>query len=72
MRDASECTVQDVLHDKHPPPTPVNTPALVTTSAEPLEVYPVHVDPLTGDVIRTAALHMEGSAGPSGVDAAGH
>jgi len=31
--------------------------------------HPILFDSITADVIRTSALHTEGSAGPSGVDA---
>lgn len=64
-------TVRDVLKSKHPPGVGVADSALVSLS----DGYPIHHSVLfarlTGATIRSAALRTEGSAGPSGVDAAG-
>ena len=43
----------------------------MTTTHDPPEVHAVLFDSLTGQSIRNAALRTQGSAGPSGVDAAG-
>ena len=64
-------TVLDVLRAKHPPAADVHQEALITTTNEPPEVHPVLFDCLTSQSIRNAALRTQGSAGPSGVDAAG-
>ena len=37
----------------------------------PTKILPVFFDGITGATIRSAALHLSGSAGPSGLDAAG-
>ena len=64
-------TVLDVLCEKHPSSAAVDPEALIGNSTSPYEVHPVLFDQITGDVVRQAALRTEGSAGPSGVDAAG-
>ena len=43
----------------------------MTTSDEPVESHPVLFECLTGLAIRSAALRTQGTAGPSGIDAAG-
>ena len=65
-------TVRDVLNDKHPSARPVEPEALLTlddVTSQP--VHPVFFDQITGDAIRSSALRTQGSAGPSGIDAAG-
>ena len=67
-----EETVRDLLRAKHPAPREVQVEALICSESltEP-DVHPVLFDNITGDTIRAAALRAKGSAGPSGVDAAG-
>ena len=67
----SERTVRDVLNEKHPTKRPASRDALVTTTEQPPEVHPVLFESLTAASIRSAALRTAGSAGPSGIDAAG-
>ena len=69
--DGQDRTVLDILREKHPLAGEIDTAALVTTAHEPPEVHAVLFDRLTGLSIRNAALRTQGSAGPSGVDAAG-
>ena len=64
-------TVREVLRDKHPTARDASTDALPTTSALPPQIHPVLFDSLTANAIRAAALRTHGSAGPSGIDAAG-
>ena len=64
-------TVLDVLREKHPSSAAVDPEALIGNNTSPYEVHPVLFDQITGDAVRQAALRTEGSAGPSGVDAAG-
>lgn len=68
---SADQTVRDVLRDKHPPKRMVSPEALITTHELPPEVHPVLFESLTGASIRSAALRTSGSAGPSGLDAAG-
>ena len=55
----------------HPEPHQIQPEALVSSTADPPEVHPVLFEQLTGQSIRNAALTTQGSAGPSGIDAAG-
>ena len=50
---------------------PVSTNALYNATAEPPSVHPVVFDVIDADSIKRAALHTDGAAGPSGVDACG-
>ena len=63
-------TVCDLLVDKHPPAEPLHTGCLISDSTVP-DYHPVIFDDLDGNVVREAALHTSGAAGPSGVDAYG-
>ena len=66
-------TVLDVLRSKHPFAASADPAALVgggdQMAAPPF--HPTLFDRLTGPAIRSAALRTRGSAGPSGIDAAG-
>ena len=67
-----ESTVFDELIKKHPDPSPVTSLGLVTSSATSFQsCHPIIFECLDGDLIRRTALRIEGSAGPSGVDALG-
>ena len=67
-----ESTVFDELIKKHPDRSPVTPMGLVTSSAASLQSYhPIILDCLDGDLICRPAFRIEGSAGPSGVDALG-
>ena len=61
--------VRDILLEKHPPSQPVHHDAIIND--DPPDVHPVLFESLDADVIRSAALHTSGAAGPSGVDALG-
>jgi len=64
--------VREVLRDKHPPATSPEPGVLLSPDPEDdLEVHPVLFDRLDGDLIRAAAMRVQGSAGPSGVDSCG-
>ena len=63
--------VGEILKDKHPPAQPANPSTLLPTSACTVEFHPVLFGQVNGDMIRSAALQVNGSAGPSGVDAVG-
>ena len=62
-------TVLDVLKEKHPAPGDITQEVLHGTSEKPF--HPVIFEAIDSEVVRRAALHTEGSAGPSGIDAAG-
>ena len=66
-------TVRDVLRAKHPAKRAVSPEALIsnTSSGPPPEVHPILFENVNGNTIRAAALRTAGSAGPSGIDAAG-
>ena len=61
-------TVRDVLKQKHPPAGVVQDEALVERSTQS-PPHAVIFDKIDGLVVRTAALHSQGGAGPSGLDA---
>lgn len=60
-------SVREVLSDKHPPSQPAHPYTI--TSGVPPEVHPVLFESLYATIIRSAALHVSGAAGPSGLDA---
>ena len=64
----STSTVRDILKSKHPAPGDVQPEALLP--GPPGETHPVIFDRLNHNVIRSAVLHGQGSAGPSGLDVA--
>ena len=55
------------LEDKHPDPKPAHPEALLGDAVD--SFHPVIFESITADSIRTAALHTQGAAGPSGLDA---
>ncbi|XP_019860066.1 PREDICTED: uncharacterized protein LOC109588333 [Amphimedon queenslandica] len=61
-------TVLDALKQKHPPPQPTFSQAVIP-GEPPLPPHPAFYDCLTADTIRQAALRTKGSAGPSGLSA---
>ena len=61
-------TVRDVLEDKHPDPQPAHPEALLGV-ADNDSFHPAIFDSITAESIRAAALHTQGAAGPSGLDA---
>lgn len=66
--DTSGKTVRDVLEDKHPDPKPAHPEALLG-DADNDGFHPAIFDSITAESIRAAALHTQGAAGPSGLDA---
>ena len=67
LDDTSGKTVRDVLEDKHPDPKPAHPEALLGDAVDSFQA--VIFESITADSIRTAALHSQGAAGPSGLDA---
>ena len=59
--------VRDILIDKHPPSQPVNHDSII--NADPPDLHPVLFESLDASIIKSAALHISGAAGPSGLDA---
>ena len=66
-------SVREILKEKHPDAQAL--PDRVTNASpgteEPMDIHPVFFDRITGATVRAAALKLSGSAGPSGIDAAG-
>ena len=54
--------------DKHPDPEPVHLEALLEDAGD-ATFYLAIFDNITAESIRTAALYIQGAAGPSGLDA---
>ena len=61
-------TVHDVLKDKHPPGTPPSPYTLLDNDDNPESVNPILFDGNPNSILQSA-LHTQGSAGPSGLDA---
>nr|WNS50068.1 DOMON domain-containing protein [Halisarca dujardinii] len=61
-------SVKDHLLEKHPSSQPVDPTALSDCTPAPIP-HPTFYDQIDGPFIRSIALHMSGSAGPSGLDA---
>ena len=61
-------TIWEVLRDNHPSGQLADPDALVT--AEPSPLHRVIFERITGWTMGSAALHCQGAAGPSGLDAA--
>lgn len=59
--------VRDILSEKHPPAQPAHHDALIND--DPPDIHPVLFESLDARMIRSAALHTSGAAGPSGLDA---
>ena len=62
-------TSKETLQEKHPQGRAATQDSLLDPSLEDPCFYPVLFDQLDGCVIRQAAFHTHGAAGPSGVDA---
>ena len=65
---SSSDSVRDILKQKHPVAQPASADALLKGAAAP--THDVIFECLDGPMIRSIALHSQGSAGPSGLDAA--
>ena len=57
----------DTLKEKHPEASAISWDAVLDSEPEPS--HPVVFERPTGDTIHHAALHCQGAAGPSGLDA---
>lgn len=65
-------TVREALKGKHPAPRDVQPESLICSdTVREQDTHPILFDNITGDTIRAAVIRAKGSAGPSGVDAAG-
>ena len=64
-------SVRSILIEKHPNARPANTEALLNEpfSDIPESLHTLIFEDISSDDFRQAALHTEGSAGPSGLDA---
>lgn len=62
-------SVKDHLLDKHPPGAPA-PPSAISNEPPISEPHPIVFDQIDAPFIRSTALQMDGSAGPSGLDAA--
>ena len=61
----------DELRSKHPEGKPASPNCIVDGSPNGAVFHPVIFDNLNGKTIREAVLQIQGSAGPSGIDASG-
>ena len=62
-------TILEMLNEKHPEAQGINEGVLI--KAVELPFHSIIFESIDGEAIRRAALHTEGSAGPSGLDTAG-
>ena len=67
--DESGKSFRDVLEEKHPDPRPIHPDVILDTSTVDNNYHPILFDKITPEMIRNSALHTEGSAGTSGMDA---
>ena len=65
--EAQPKTVLDTLKEKHPEASAISWDEVL--DSDPPPSHSVVFERLTGDTIRHAALHCQGAAGPSGLDA---
>ena len=68
QRIGSKC-VRDILLDKHPAGRPLDSSAVIPPSPHVFRPHPVYYDCITGSLIHAVALHVDGAAGPSNLDA---
>ena len=66
--NSSPQKVRDILESKHPSAQPPHPDSVIPTEVPP-PIHPIVFDALDTATIRTAALHTNGAAGPSGLDA---
>ena len=64
-------TVADILVKKHPPPQSASPDALLPSSSPSIQIHPIFFEQISGELIRSTALCIRGSAGLSGIDAFG-
>ena len=67
MKDGSSATVRDLLLQKHPEAASASSDVLLP--GDPTCVNAVRFDSITPEHVKSVAMHSEGSAGPSGLDA---
>ena len=65
--DVIECSIQDVLVEKHPNGKPASPSALLSFTQS--HVNPILFDQLNGELILKAAMRIQGAPGLSGMDA---
>ena len=61
----------DALLEKHPAKQPASPDIILINSSTPPTPHPIIFDSIDASTIRAAALHTDGSASPSGIDARG-
>ena len=64
-------SVLEILQRKHPPGQDLAQSALFIPEESPSHVHPVIFDCIDADLIRYAAKHTNGAAGPTGIDSHG-
>ena len=62
-------TIREVLEEKHSNASPPHADAILRDDPTNDVFHPILFDSITAEVIRVSAIHVEGSVGPSGVDA---
>ena len=63
-------TVREILKTKHPPKQPPKFSSIIIPDTPPVEPHFILFDKIDGQLICKTALKTDGSAGPSGLDAA--
>ncbi len=63
-------SVRDSLLKKHPPKQPYKLDTIVNPNTPVTDPHPIIFEQIDGQLIRSTVLKMDGSAGPSGLDAA--
>ena len=64
-------SVRETLLDKHPRGRPLDLRAVAPPVSSAFDPHPVYFDRITGSLIHSIVLHVDGAAGPSNLDAHG-
>ncbi len=67
--DGTKKTVEETLMEEHPQASPANHNVVLSPENGDNDFHPVIFDSINAKAIRSTALKIEGSAGPSGLDA---
>ena len=64
-------SVMEIMLDKHPCGCPLDPSAVAPPVSSAFDPHPVYFDRITGSLIHSIDLHVDGAAGPSNLDAHG-
>ena len=64
-------SVRETLLDRHPHGRPLDLHAVAPLVSSAFDRHPVYFDCITGSLIRSMVLHVDGAVGPSNLDTHG-